>query len=239
MNSSNPRKVAQLSETFTRKLNWYALAATAAGVGALAMTAPCAEAKIIYTKTNVKFDSNYLLDLNNDGVEEISISFYRTNGHSKTSLSARGHGKGNSVVGYKFGRDKPWAAALPAGKQIPRPKKLYGHFMAYWRSPGGRFSSSRPPSSSFRWAGQWAGKDGYGLKKPHYLGFKFMIKGKVHYGWASLTTQEKPAWTATATLTGYAYETVPNKPIITGKTKGPDVITVQPGSLGSLAGGRR
>jgi hypothetical protein len=47
----------------------------------------------------------------------------------------------------------------------------------------------------------------------------------------------------TATLTGYAYETVPNKPIIAGKTKGPDVITVQPdtapGSLGRLALGRK
>ena len=39
------------------------------------------------------------------------------------------------------------------------------------------------------------------------------------------------------TLTGYAYETVPNKPIIAGKTKGPDVITAQPGGLGRLAQG--
>ena len=38
-------------------------------------------------------------------------------------------------------------------------------------------------------------------------------------------------------LTGYAYETIPNKLIITGKTKGPDVITAQPGSLGHLAQG--
>jgi hypothetical protein len=38
-------------------------------------------------------------------------------------------------------------------------------------------------------------------------------------------------------LTGYAYETIPNKPIIAGKTKGPDVFTVQPGSLGHLARG--
>jgi hypothetical protein len=239
MSSSASRKVVQVSEILARKLNWYALAATAAGVGALAIATPCAEAKIIYTKTNVKFDSDYLLDLNNDGVEDFSISFYRTNGHARTSLSARGHGKGNSVVGYKFGREGPWAAALPAGRQIPRPEKLYGHFMAYWQSAGGPFLDSRPPSSSFRWGGQWAGKDGYGLKKPHYLGLKFMIDGKVHYGWASFTTQEKPAWTATATLTGYAYETVPNKPITTGKTKGPDVIAVHPGTLGSLARGRR
>jgi hypothetical protein len=28
-----------------------------------------------------------------------------------------------------------------------------------------------------------------------------------------------------ATLTGYAYETIPNKPIVAGATKGSDVIT--------------
>jgi hypothetical protein len=40
-----------------------------------------------------------------------------------------------------------------------------------------------------------------------------------------------------ATLTGYAYETIPNKPIIAGKTKGPDVITLEPATLGHLAQG--
>jgi len=41
----------------------------------------------------------------------------------------------------------------------------------------------------------------------------------------------------TATLTGYAYETIPNKPIIAGKTHGKDVITLQDASLGHLAAG--
>jgi hypothetical protein len=40
-----------------------------------------------------------------------------------------------------------------------------------------------------------------------------------------------------ATVLGYAYETVPNKPIIAGKTGGADVITPQPASLGHLATG--
>ena len=52
-----------------------------------------------------------------------------------------------------------------------------------------------------------------------------------------------------AILTGYAYETIPNKAIITGKTKGPDDAGVEesnttpsrptrkPGSLGLLAMG--
>ena len=46
-----------------------------------------------------------------------------------------------------------------------------------------------------------------------YLGLKFHIKGKVHYGWARLNVQWK---NLTATLTGYAYETVPGESIITG-----------------------
>jgi hypothetical protein len=69
---------------------------------------------------------------------------------------------------------------------------------------------------------------------------KFAIHGKTHYGWARIQ------WNgigSTEYITGYAYETIPNKPIIAGKTKGPDVITVQPGtvsdSLGGLALGRK
>jgi hypothetical protein len=72
----------------------------------------------------------------------------------------------------------------------------------------------------------------------HYLGLKCQIAGKTHYGWARLNVSfDHHSKKITGTLTGYAYETIPNKPIITGKTKGPDVITVQPGSLGALAAG--
>jgi hypothetical protein len=69
--------------------------------------------------------------------------------------------------------------------------------------------------------------------KDRYLGLKFKIKGKIHYGWARLNFP----YAQGATMTGYAYETIANKPIVTGKTKGPDVITVQPASLGRLAQG--
>jgi len=63
-----------------------------------------------------------------------------------------------------------------------------------------------------------------------------MIKGKTHYGWARMSVRVKGTNLA-ATLTGYAYETIPNKQIIAGKTKGPDVITAQPATLGHLAAG--
>jgi hypothetical protein len=54
---------------------------------------------------------------------------------------------------------------------------------------------------------------------------KFSIGGQTHYGWARLnvtvtfTGLFKSGGTY-AVLTGYAYETVPNTPIVTGKTKG-------------------
>ena len=69
-----------------------------------------------------------------------------------------------------------------------------------------------------------------------YLGLNFVINGKYHYGWARLKATGKFG-TLKIILTGYAYETIPNKAIIAGKTKGSDVITVQPGSLGRLAHG--
>ena len=77
--------------------------------------------------------------------------------------------------------------------------------------------------------------------KNRYLGLQFVINGQVHYGWArlsvSLTDPSLNKFGIYAVLTGYAYEDVPNKPIITGKTKGPDVITLDPATLGHLAGG--
>jgi hypothetical protein len=90
----------------------------------------------------------------------------------------------------------------------------------------------------FRYLGEW-GNDGKGLKN-RYLGFRFAIKNKAHYGWARVSVSEYPF---AATLTGYAYETIPNKPIIAGKTARRDVITMRsdgaPATLGSLAVGRK
>lgn len=115
-----------------------------------------------------------------------------------------------------------WASALPSGAVIgPRHNKFTPkHYeMLYW----------------------WNSWDGYRSGGPWlkvgtaYLGLKFKIEGEVHYGWARVNTTDH----ASNYLTGYAYETIPNKPIITGKTKGRDVITIEPGSLGALAAGNR
>jgi hypothetical protein len=89
--------------------------------------------------------------------------------------------------------------------------------------------------------GSWPGV------KNRYLGLQFVIKkGKKHFGWARLSVSRPPY---VAALTGYAYETIPNKPIIAGKTQGPDDTSVEesngtpaipspePATLGALAMG--
>lgn len=51
-----------------------------------------------------------------------------------------------------------------------------------------------------------------------YLGLKFAIKGAIHYGWARLTVKINGIY-VNAVLTGYAYETIPGKPIIAVRSR--------------------
>jgi hypothetical protein len=48
------------------------------------------------------------------------------------------------------------------------------------------------------------------------MGLQFNIKGTTHFGWARFTVTNEGG----ITLTGYAYETVALKPIVTGDTGG-------------------
>jgi hypothetical protein len=78
-----------------------------------------------------------------------------------------------------------------------------------------------------------------------YLGFKFLINGQVHYGWARLSVAK---YLQSVLLTGYAYETTPNKTIIEGHISGPETADAfvpanpltpgaKPATLGMLARG--
>jgi len=57
-----------------------------------------------------------------------------------------------------------------------------------------------------------------------YLGLKFYIHGQAHYGWARLNVTVTN-YGIYALLTGYAYETIANKAIVTGKTKGGQTVS--------------
>ena len=224
------RKAQDLGPPYRQQLNSYTLAAAAAGVSLLALAKP-SEAEIVYTPTHhvIGNGGSYQLDLTNEGRTTLTFqNKYYTGCTTEGSCFPNEQlfakiGEGNQVVHDFFG-----AVAIKPGVEIG-PK--------YTFSGGRERMVSLQASRTFTAYGSWINV------KNRYLGVRFKIKGKTHYGWARLNVQVHPPLTVTATLTGYAYETIPNKSIIAGKTKGPDVITLQPdattGTLGRLALGRK
>ena len=237
-----PRKPYPLSNSLHEQLNLYALAAGAAGVGMLALAQP-AEPKIIYTKAYQVIDRNttVVLDLNHDGIADFILKdTFRSHwtsigGYSMGRLSVLPDAKKNRVRGHTYMHRYAFASALPAGTPIgPQgqflPAKGLMAVDSFWTA--GR---NRPATS--RTLGVWCGV------ADQYLGLKFLIKGEVHFGWARLNVSCARGWhnppVVIGTLTGYAYETIPNKGIIAGRTKGPDCVSVEPATLGRLALGRK
>jgi len=224
-----PRKTTSLSDSLHHQLNMYALAAGAAGVGVLTLSGP-AQAKIVYTPAHVVLGDEYYhyqLDLNHDGVTDLTLSNTYSNDIVRWfSYAQASPAGGNAVEG--IGR---YASALRPGMQIGG----RNHFRAGGSLMAGTlYTYSHNQSHK---TGKWLNVHG------RYLGIMFQIKGKPHYGWARMNVTESKSSRFMVVLTGYAYETIPNKPIIAGKTTEPDVITVQPdaasGNLGRLALGRK
>ena len=242
------RGPSKLSKPLHQRLNMYALAAGAAGVSALALTTR-AEAKIVYTPAHVIVGRPFALDLNHDGI----VDFYILNRYShfnyKHALSvcqviSSYHGpfcrdsptneiRALASVGREFG------AALHPGAKIQRGDQ-FGRLIPL----GGLEAFNK--TSRF-WYGPWV-DGGMGVRN-RYLGLKFKINGRFHFGWARITVTTTSD-NFTATLTGYAYETIPGKGIIAGQTKGPDEIPAEqpnpaapsmpapePATLGALAMG--
>jgi hypothetical protein len=218
------RTPSELSQSVHERLNMYALAASAAGVGTLVLAHP-AEAKIVYTPTHViiGLHGSYKLDLNHDGKTDFNFlqSFFisQTYGESYQEILTVVPLGENQVIGgvTQTQINSHYAVALAPGVRI---------------GPKGRFSKG---PNGMAWFGTgfttWCGGHWFDVKN-RYLGLEFRVKGKLHYGWARLnvtctTSQRK----ATGTLTGYAYETIPNKPIIAGKTHGTDDAEPAPASV--------
>jgi len=210
--SPRPRKMpANLAESVHRRLNSYALTASAAGVGMLAL-APPSEAKIVYTPAHVNITPNHtiLLDLNNSGTADFSfrnvlsttsVGSFRSD---RLSIFPRG---ANQIWGHKTGAGGHYASALAAGIKVGPS----GAFSAGSRS----MAYGRDDVGSYYCEGKWNGA------QKRYLGLKFTIHGKTHFGWARLNVTCN-LYKVDAVLTGYAYETIANKSIVTGKTKGPE-----------------
>jgi hypothetical protein len=209
--SPRPRKASWISDSLNRQLSIYALAASAAGVNTMALS-QAAEAKIVYTPTRVKIAPLQPYGINFDnsqGKPNLHLLWNGTaSGHSSLIAYANTGG-----VAYKpSSRRKPYESAIFAGGKIG-PERTFS-------KPGPRMASHSREGES--WLGPWA-NGGKGVKD-RYLGVKFKIAGKFHYGWTRITVTTGPrdrGFTGMI-LTGYAYETIPGRPIIAGATKGPE-----------------
>jgi hypothetical protein len=234
--SGRPRekKDRGVSSRLEKSLGSYALAAVAAGAGVLSCSEP-AEARIISSEVNVNIPLNggvIQFDINGDGVPDFGLSNHIYEfagapplGDFSSWLKVIPAQAGNEVWAVSSRKDQ-CAAAVRAGLNIDnaRPFKPEALIMV---EAVGNYTNGR--SSHCPWHGA----------HPPYLGLKFLINGEIHYGWARVATAER-----TATLTGFAYETIPNKSIAAGATKeasigqGDDSSaqgSFRPRSLGSLA----
>ena len=247
--SSRPRNTANLSDSVHRQLNMYAVAASAAGVGLLALAQP-AEARIVYTPTHkvIGKNSSYPLALNHGTPDFIIRNSYcryseTCNSSWRSQLSvaaARDIGRSVNQVEGTTG-NVYLAAALKRGARIPNAGK-FGRAARMALQCSGACNASH---TGIRTSGPWVDVTN------RYLGLKFKIDGKFHYGWARLNVKVLIGREIIATLTGYAYETIPNKAIIAGQTKVPEDNTIEepkalltipasrPATLGSLALGSR
>jgi hypothetical protein len=221
-----------VSQSHERRLASYALAAGAASLGALALTAT-AQAEVVYTPTykSLPFQTygegpGYPLDLNGDGIPDFGL-IHSTFGNGQHAW-VRPANHGNRVLGVSIHASafEPGASVGPAGP--------FAHRAA--QEPGTSMGGFVDSSGFITYFGQWWDVHN------RYLGLKFVINGEYHFGWARISYNAYAM-----VLTGYAYETDANKPITAGDEGGdeatndaaPDstALVAECASLGRLAQG--
>jgi hypothetical protein len=224
-----------------RQVGMYSLAAAVAGVSLLALAEPAAGEVVVTRKTiPIPVEPQHMRDpvrisMANDGVNNFSFSL--TQFSSPGFASNRGLAVGGVNLGQAHneimqgGTFYPEAFALARGAKIG-PSALFSSTFALVENTDAFGSFSR---------GYWGGN-----LKNRYLGVRFQINGQFHYGWVRLTVTanaQLKKQDLSATITGYAYETVPNKPILAGTAEKvtadvplPESVTNQSEpSLGMLA----
>lgn len=226
------RPTARISQELESKLVTYITAASAAGVGLLG-GATSAQARVVYTATNttVIYGSPVPIDLNHDGITDLTINLMGGFFHSELLMAKPATGNGALVANGGAAAGFFGVPVGPGEKFASNIFYSYGLVMADAGMYGG--------SSWFD--GQWANASN------RYLGLKFVINGQTHFGWVRMSVGNFLKG-GQILLTGYAYETTPNTNIIEGHLSGPgadsrftaeNTLTpgTRPASLGILARG--
>jgi hypothetical protein len=178
-----------------------------------------AAAEVIYTPIQRHVRSSFFIDLNHDGLEDFQIYSSLLSGAGIVKvLPARG----NRILAA--GPDQCFldnaAAPLPGGAVI---------------GPGKPFQASATCMAYLAYGALSSG--GLWKEAEHrYLGLAFEIDGTEHFGWARLSLS-KFLFNNTAEIEGYAYETIPGKPIIAGDQGNATEASAASATLGALAAG--
>jgi len=221
------RRVSPIRARLDQSLKAYA----AAGVGLFAITQTAA-AKVVFTPSHQTLlpGQSLNLDLNSDGQNDFVIA----NNHG---------GVTNISSGSLIAAD----AKLPFSNKILRGSLIGSSAFAKVLAPGIAISSrNRFVNYPLRMAyclgrsGTVTHREGRWTNATNrYLGLQFLISGQPHFGWARFTVKLEPGLGCSfrATLSGYAYESVANMPIVTGQTTevSTDSFSHTAASLGMLA----
>lgn len=218
----SPIATTAFPKTFDERIKIYTVAAAATGVSILAL-GQASNAEVLVTRRTIPLTPvanvpiSVSVDLNRDGIPDFSFSIDNYFVESRSVRISISPLQGGAVLGAPAERAPFYASALVRGAKI---------------GPSARFSSKGfaeveksflpyTPSQYVRnLYGDWGGN-----QANRYLGVKFLIKGQTHYGWVRLSVNSA-SYPMSATITGYAYETIPNKPIVAG---------VAPASSGDVA----
>ena len=209
-----------------RNLEKNLLAYAAAASGGLLSAALPADAQIVYTPSNTPMAMGQVnkgpaftsLDLNNDGIPDFSFAMLSDRGlrtstyRFKFYLKVVPNQPGNEAV---QGSQAPTASAVPAGVTIG-PKERFAH--------GGLYLAIQSYNGGSRSSGTWR------KVEFAYVGLKFLINSEVHYGWARVKFPYAGG-TAYPSIYGYAYESSPNTPIVTGQKSGSSNETTRAAAL--------
>ena len=207
---------------FDQRMKSYVLAAAAAGVTTLALS-QCSEAEVVITNKNIPIPACNLalspcsvsLDLNGDGIYDFKISLLSTfsaYGYFAGTefLRVTAH-NGGGVMGTAGGSHGPYASALLRGAKIG----ASDHFLTGEDTVEDTyFNYHTYYTAEKRLYGKWGGNH-----PNRFLGVKFTISGKTHYGWIRMTVKSSithPFTLMSATITEYGYETIANKSLSAG-----------------------
>jgi hypothetical protein len=225
--SSKRKNPAELPAHLRDRLISY----TAAAGAALSVAAPAAQAKVVYVPTNVEVTNGYAIDIG--GIRAVSFPILSTMGEEAVYASA----PGGWIVTHCSSCERVVAATqtqapakLASGARIgpkgpfaiAKSRMDFAYPILTWPTPGS--------------IGPWRAVGG---PATGYLGFRFLVDGKPHFGWARLTFERSYDPTPlVVTLSGYAYETIEDRPIVAGDESGRTVSEIAPQpSLGMLAFG--